>query len=402
MIRYAIPNNLSKQKARLHMHKKEVLELRKQYKPEECSITRICGCYVDGNKEIIAQSKDAFLSLPDEEIFKYLTIFKQTLSGTIGKNLINMEFPLEQEMPGGTQEFLLQLRDSKLQDDMLIEEFYQKIIDNYIYGENYYIILIHVAYDIPGKATDGSEMFDASDEVFDYILCSICPVHLSKEGLCYNPETNHIENRIRDWLIEPPVKGFLFPAFNDRSTDIHSLLYFSKQAEDLQPEFIENALGCIFPMSAGSQKNTFQSVIMNTLGNECEYDVIRNIHDNLNDIMFEAKESPEPPVLTKPELKRLLANSGVTNERMETFDANFDLIAGEKAEFLVPNIAETRKFSIQTPDVVIKVNPERSDLVETRVINGRQCLVIEMNDQVEVNGVLIRTVPAEEDENINN
>ena len=377
------------------MHKKEVLEIRKQYKPEECSITRICGCYVNGNKEIVAQSKDAFLSLPDEEIFKYLTIFKQTLSGTIGKNLINMEFPLEQEMPGGTQEFLLQLRDSKLQDDMLLEEFYQKIIENYNYGENYYIILIHVAYDIPGKSTDGSEMFDASDEVYDYLLCSICPVQLSKEGLCYNPETNHMENRIRDWLVEPPVKGFLFPAFNDRSTDIHSLLYFSKQAEDLQPEFIENALGCTFPMSAGSQKNTFQSVVMNTLGEECEYDVIRNIHDNLNDIIEEAKESPEPPVLTKPELKRLLSDSGVTEKRMETFDANFDHIAGEKAEFLVPNIAETRKFSIETPDIVIKVNPERADLVDTRIINGRRCLVIEMTDQVEVNGVPIRTVSTE-------
>ena len=377
------------------MHKKEVLELRKQYKPEECSITRICGCYVNGNKEIVAQSKDAFLSLPDEEIFKYLTIFKQTLSGTIGKNLINMEFPLEQEMPGGTQEFLLQLRASKLQDDMLLEEFYQKIIENYNYGENYYIILIHVAYDIPGKSTDGSEMFDASDEVYEYLLCSICPVQLSKEGLCYNPETNHMENRIRDWLVEPPVKGFLFPAFNDRSTDIHGLLYFSKQAEDLQPEFIENALGCTFPMSAGSQKNTFHSVVMNTLGEECEYDVIRNIHDNLNDILEEAKESPEPPVLTKPELKRLLSNSGVTEERMETFDSNFDHIAGEKTEFLVPNIAETRKFSIETPDIVIKVNPERADLVETRIINGRRCLVIEMTDQVEVNGVPIRTVPTE-------
>lgn len=372
------------------MHKKEVLEIRKQYKPEECSITRICGCYVNGNKEIVAQSRDAFLSLPDEEIFKYLTIFKQTLSGTIGKNLINMEFPLEQEMPGGTQEFLLQLRESKLQDDMLLEEFYQKIIENYYYGENYYIILIHVAYDIPGKSTDGSEMFDASDEVYEYLLCSICPVQLSKEGLCYNPETNHMENRIRDWLVEPPVKGFLFPAFNDRSTDIHGLLYFSKQAEDLQPEFIENALGCTFPMSAGSQKNTFQSVVMNTLGEECEYDVIRNIHDGLNDILEEAKESPEPPVLTKPELKRLLSNSGVTEERMETFDTNFDHIAGEKAEFLVPNIAETRKFSIETPDIVIKVNSERADLVETRVINGRRCLVIEMTDQVEVNGVPIR------------
>ena len=376
------------------MHKKEVLEIRKQYTPENCSITRLSGCYVNGNKEIVAQSKDAFLSLPEEEIFKYLTIFKQTLSGTIGKNLINMEFPLEQELPGGTQDFLLQLRNSKLQDDALIEQFYQKIIENYNYGENYYITLIHVAYDIPGKSTDGSEMFDASDEVYEYLLCSICPVHLSKEGLCYNPETNHIENRVRDWLIEPPMKGFLFPTFNDRSTDIHSLLYSTKQAEDLQPEFIENALGCTFPMSAGSQKSTFHSVVMNTLGEQCEYDIIRNIHEELNEMIEEAKESPEPPVLSKPEMKRLLKNSGITEERMETFDTNFDHIAGEKAEFMITNIAETRKFSIETPDIVIKVNPERSDLIETKFIDGKQCLVIEITDQVSVNGVPVRPVPA--------
>ena len=377
------------------MNKREVLEIRKQYKPEDCSITRICGCYANGNKEIIAMSKDAFLSLPDEAIFKYLTIFKQTLSGTIGKNLINMEFPLEQEMPGGTQDFLLKLRNSKLQDDLLIEEFFQKVIDNYYYGENYYIILIHVAYDIPGKSTDGSEMFDASDEVYEYLLCSICPVHLSKEGLCYNPETNQVENRVRDWLVEPPMKGFLFPAFNDRSTDIHSLLYSSKQPEDLQPDFIENALGCTFPMSAGSQKSTFHSVVMNTLGDECEYQVIRNIHDNLNEIIEEAKTEPNPPVISKPEMKRLLENSGLSDSQMQEFDSSFDSIAGEKTEFLITNIAETRKFSIQTPDVVIKVNPERTDLVETKVIDGKQCLVIEINDQVEVNGVPIRTIPNE-------
>lgn len=374
------------------MNKREILEIRKQYTPENCSITRICGCYVNGNKEIVAESKDAFLSLPDEEIFKYLTIFKQTLSGTVGKNLINMEFPLEQETSGGTQEFLLRLRDSKLRDDALTHEFFEKILSHYNYGENYYIILIHVAYDIPGKSTDGSEMFDASDEVFEYLLCSICPVTLSKEGLCYNPETNHIENRIRDWLIEPPVKGFLFPVFNDRSTDIHGVLYSSKQAEELQPEFIENVLGCTFPMSAGSQKSTFHAVVMNTLGEDCEYDVIRNIHENLNEIIEEAKESPEPPVLTKPEVKRLLANSGITEERIDSFDTNYDYIAGENAEFLVTNIAETRKFSIETPDVIIKVNPERTDLVETKMIDGKKCLVIEINDQVEVNGVPVRTV----------
>ncbi len=375
------------------MNKKEVLEIRKQFKPEDCSITRICGCYVDGNKEIVAQSKDAFLSLPDEEIFKYMTIFKQTLSGTLGKNLLNMEFPLEQEKPGGKQNFLLQLRSSKLQDDMLLEEFYQKIVEHYDYGENYYIILIHSAYDIPGKSTDGSEMFDASDEVFEHLLCAICPVHLSKEGLCYNPETNHVENRIRDWIVEPPVKGFLFPAFNDRSTDIHSLLYYTKKSEELQPEFIENTLGCTFPMSAGNQKDTFHAVVMNTLGENCDYEVIRNIHENLNEMIEESKEAPEIPVLTKPELKRLLANSGATDTCIEKFDTNFDSVAGEKTEFLVTNIAETRKFSIQTPDVVIKVNPERTDLVEKKMIDGKQCLVIEINDQVEVNGVPIRTVP---------
>lgn len=376
------------------MNKKEVLEIRKQFKPEDCSITRICGCYVDGNKEIITQSKEAFLSLPDEEIFKYLTIFKQTLSGTMGKNLLNMEFPLEQERPGGNQDFLLQLRNSKLQDDMLLEEFYQKIVEHYNYGENYYIILIHVAYDIPGKATDGSEMFDASDEVFEYLLCSICPVHLSKEGLCYNPETNHVENRIRDWIVEPPVKGFLFPAFNDRSTDIHALLYYTKKSEELQPDFIENALGCTFPMSAGNQKDTFQAVVMHTLGENCDYEVIRNIHENLNEIIEESKEAPELPVLTKPEMKRLLANSGAKNECIEAFDSSFDSVAGENTEFLVTNIAETRKFSIQTPDVVIKINPDRTDLVETRMIDGKQCLVIEINDQIEVNGVPVRTIPS--------
>lgn len=378
------------------MNKKEVLEIRKQYKPEDCSITRICGCYVDGNKEILALSKDAFLSLPDEEIFKYLMIFKQTLSGTIGKNLINLSFPLDQEHPGGGQDFLLQLRNSKLQDDLLLEEFYQKIIDHYVYGENYYIILIHVAYDIPGKSTDGSEMFDASDEVFEYLLCSICPVHLSKEGLCYNPETNHVENRIRDWILDPPVKGFLFPAFNDRSTDLHNLLYYSKKPEELQPDFIEQALGCTFQMSAGSQKDTFQSLVTYTLGEECEYDVIRNLHDNLQEILEETKDAPELPVLTKPEMKRLLAKSGANTDCMEHFDSNFDQIAGEKAEFLVTNIAETRKFSIETPDIVIKVNPDRADLVETKMIDGRQFLVIPMSDQVEVNGVRIRTVPAED------
>ena len=381
------------------MNKKEVLEIRKQYTHEKCSISRICGCYVDGEKNIKTQIKEAFLSLPEEETFKYFNIFKQTLSGTLGKNLLNLEFPLDAENPGGPQEFLLKLRDSKLQDDVLLEEFYQKVIENYYFPENYYIILIHVAYDIPGKSTDGSEMFDASEDVYEYLLCSLCPVKLSKPGLFYNTETNNIENRIRDWIVDPPAKGFLFPAFNDRNSDIHSMLYFSKQAEELQPEFIENRFGCtLIPLTAESQKETFNYLIEDTLGEDCDYEVVKNIHEHLTEMVEETKDSPDPLVLTKPDVKRLFELSGVPEEKMETFDQTFEAAAGEKASLLATNIASVRKFNIETPDVVIKVNPERTDLIETRIIDGKECLVITVNDHIEVNGVNVRTIAPQRDE----
>lgn len=372
------------------MIKKDVLEVRRQFTAENCAITRICGCYVDHEKNKKTELRKAFLSLPEEEAFKYFDIFRQTLSGTLGKNLLNMEFPLEQEMPGGTQEFLLKLRDSRLEDEMLVEEFYDKVIAHYLYEENYYIVLIHGAYDIPGKAKDGSEMFDASDEVYEYLMCSICPVKLSKAGLSYNAESNCIEDRTRDWVVEPTAGGFLFPAFNERSTDLHSVLYYSKKPEELQSEFIEQVLGSRIPMTAKTQKGSFQAVVMDTLGEDCGYDIVRNIHENLTELLEESKEASEPVELGRREVKRLLEESGVPTERMESFERGYADHVGEKNSLLISNIANARNFSIETPDVIVKVNPERADLVETREIDGRQCLVIAINDQVEVNGIPIR------------
>lgn len=374
------------------MNKKEILEIRKQFTPANCAITRICGCYVDHEKTKKMESKDAFLSLPEEEAFKYFDIFKKTLSGTVGKNMLNLEFPMEAEMPGGTQEFLLKLRDSKLDDDMLLEEFYDKVIAAYDYAENYYIILIHAMYDIPGKSSDGLEMFDASDEVYEYLLMSICPVSLSKAGLSYNAQDNRIQDRIRDWIVDAPANGFLFPAFNDRSIDLHSILYYTKKSEELQPELIDQLLGAKMPMSADTQKETFQMIIEDTLGEDGDYETVRNIHETLNDLIEEHKEEPEPLELDQTEIKKIFEQSGVDAEKMEDFDRNFEENAGEKASLLATNIAETRKFNIETPDVIIKVNPDRADLVETRVIDGRQCIVIPVDDHIAVNGINVRTV----------
>lgn len=369
------------------MNKKEISEIKKQFTPDNCAITRICGCYVDGEKNIKTKLKEAFLSLSEEEMFKYFDIFKKTLSGTIGKNLINMEFPLEQESEGGTQEFLLKLRNSKLQDDAILDSFYDKIIENYDYGENYYIILIHAVYDIPGKSSDGQEMFDASDEIYEHILCSICPVNLSKAGLCYNAETNHIEDRIRDWIVEMPDLGFLFPLFNDRSADIHGLLYYTKNTEQLRGTLIDELFGCHTPLSAGGQRDSFNALVEETLGEDCAYDTVMNIHGKLNEWMESQKDEPEPVVLTKSEVKRLFEECGVEDEKLESFDEQYEMTAGEQSSLMASNITNTRRFEIKTPDVVIHVNPERADLVETMVVDGRRCLVIPMEDNVEVNGI---------------
>ena len=370
------------------MNKKEISEIKKLLNDEHAVITRICGCYVDGEKEIKFTSKEAFHSLSEEESFKYFDIFKHTLSGTLGKNMLNMEFPLQEEKEGGKQEFLLKLLDSKLEDDEILNEFYQKVIDNYDYPSNYYLVLIHAVYDVPGKSTDGTEMFDASDAVYDYIICSICPVNLSKSGLSYDSESNSISERVRDWIVSAPANGFLFPQFNDRATDIHGILYYSKNPEELQSEFIDNMLGAVPPMSAKNQKETFNSIISNTLGEDADFETVKIIHENLNEMIEKNKEEPEPLVLTKYDVKQVFEDSHIPDEKLTVLDKQLDEV-GEQPSFVASNVVDTRKFNIEMPDVVIKVNPDRTDLVETRVIDGKQCLVIEVTDRIEVNGVSV-------------
>lgn len=374
------------------MNKKETLEIRKLFTQESSCLSRICGCYVDFNKEKVCSFQDAFLSLPKDEALKYYDLFKSTLSGTIGKQLLNMEFPTNQEFQGGTQEFLLQLRNSELKDDALNQAFYDKVIQAFDYAENYYIILIYGAYDVPGRSTDGAEMYDASEEVYPFLLCSICPVNRSKGGLSYLSESNCIGERVRDWIVEAPMKGFLFPAFNDRSADIHNVLYYTKNPEDSHPELIEQVLGSVTPMSPVNQKETFQSILMNTLGEDADYEVVSNIHENLNEMIAETKNNPDPLTLSKHEVKNLLEISGVPSQELQDFDHTYEEIAGPKTTLIASNLTNTKKLSIETPDIIIKVNSDRTDLIQTQYINGRQCFVITVDDHVEINGMSVKTM----------
>lgn len=392
------------------MTKQELSELKKLLTLRNCSITRICGCYVDGEKNKKAKLGQAFLSLPEEEMFKYFEILRKNYSGNLGRNLLTLEFPLESELsealapddetPEGpeawnTHEFLMRLRDSKLKDEALLEEYYDRIIENYEYVGNYLILIVHDVYDVPGKTSDRIEMEDASDEIYEYILSCICPVELSKPGLSYDAVENTFRNRVRDWVVSLPETGFLFPAFHDRSADIHSLLYYSKDSEELREGFVEQIFGCPLPMSADSQKEAFQTLVEDTLGEDCGIEIVKNIHDKFTELTEEHKESPEPLMLDKNEVKTILADCGVANDKLEDFDRHYDETAGESTSLFMSNVMNTRSFEVKTPDVVVKVNPDRTDLIETREINGRECLVIELGGDVVVNGITLKRRAAE-------
>ncbi|RHM14314.1 DUF4317 domain-containing protein [Lachnospira eligens] len=374
----------------LVMTRKELNEIKSQYTLEDCGILRLCGCYVDGERNKITQFNENFLNLPEEEKHKYFDIFKKTLSGTPGKNLVDMKFNVDAYADEGARTFLMNLRDSGLKDDRLLNEFYDRIINNYSYVGNYLILLINQVYDIPAVTTDNIEMDDASDEVYSYILCSICHVNLSKSGLGYDEEDNNFHDKKQNHMVDVPDVGFLFPAFNKRSADEDMTLFYTKDVSEFEDGLIDCLLDCAVPLPAKQQKETFTSLVNEALGEEADLEIVKNIHENLEQIIEEKKqESPAPVMLDKTEMKDLLEKSGVKEEKLENFEEHFEMAAGEHGKLVASNVSSGKKFEVKTPDVVIKINSDKTDIVSTQVIDGRQCLVIQIDERLEVNGISV-------------
>ena len=372
------------------MTRKELNEIKSQYTLEDCGILRLCGCYVDGERNKITQFNENFLNLPEEEKHKYFDIFKKTLSGTPGKNLVDMKFNVDAYADEGARTFLMNLRDSGLKDDRLLNEFYDRIINNYSYVGNYLILLINQVYDIPAVTTDNIEMDDASDEVYSYILCSICHVNLSKPGLGYDEEDNNFHDKKQNHMVDVPDVGFLFPSFNKRSADEDMTLFYTKDVSEFEDGLIDCLLDCAVPLPAKQQKETFTSLVNEALGEEADLEIVKNIHENLEQIIEEKKqESPAPVMLDKTEMKDLLEKSGVKEEKLENFEEHFEMAAGEHGKLVASNVSSGKKFEVKTPDVVIKINSDKTDIVSTQVIDGRQCLVIQIDERLEVNGISV-------------
>lgn len=311
------------------MKKKDILELKKRLKKDHCTFTKMCGCYVNGEKNIILNFRETFLNLEEDEYFKYLEIAKKVLSGTIGNNILELNFPPNENLENEKQLSLIQLKKSQLKDDALLQDFYKSIIDSYDYTGNFLILVFHDAYDVITKTTDNGKI-DESEEVYEYILCAICPVSLSDPGLRYFEEEKKIKPRIRDWVVDTPTLGFVFPAFINRGSDVNSVMYYTKNAKDPHPELMEKALGCSSKQTATIQKETFQTIIkdyINTDEKKAEKTFIE-IQENLNTMIDEYNEiyndtDGEPITLTQKNIQNLLIESGVPEESTTKIEQSY-------------------------------------------------------------------------------
>lgn len=373
------------------MNRKEIAEIRRRLNPDKNAISCIRGCYVNEKREIVSAFNYSLLSLPMEEQEKYLAIFKRTLAGVPGRNLIDIEFRPDQVMDDEAHQLLMGLRNTALTVDAGVEKLCRKIIDSLELEGNYLILMMHDAYDVPFRHTDENKSDLISEEVFNYMLVSICPVKLTKPALSYFSEDNAFHSRDLDWVVSGPELGFMFPTFDDRATNIYSALYFTRDAANAHDEFVDAVFHCDAPMPAAEQREVFQSVLEDTLDEDLSFEVVQTVHEQLRDMLqaHDQDKTAEPLTISRKEMSGMLQNCGVPEEKVAAFEEKYDAEFGQGMSLNAVNIAEPKKFELRTPDVVVQVKPERSDLIETRVIDGQRYILIRAEEGVEVNGVNI-------------
>lgn len=432
-----------------YMRKKDILELKKRFKKDHCTFTKMCGCYVNGEKNILLKFRETFLNLEEDDYFKYLEIAKKVLSGTIENNILELNFELNEEHVNEKQLEFMKLKNSQLKDDLLLDDFYNSIINNYDYEGNFLILIFHDAYDIITKTKDNAKL-DESEEVYEYILCAICPVELSKAGLRYFEEENSIKSRTRDWVVEAPSNGFVFPAFINRTTDVNSIMYYTKNAKDTHPELMENVLGCPSKQTNTEKKETFNDILRDALGpDEKKSDhFFMEIQESLNNKIEEHniihEDSETPIFLTDEVIQDILNESGVPDEITTKIEKSYAKSFGDTppvADILIDNKAlaakaqkkkeemlekqvrilenklerVTQDNSLNTEadvevdsnnlieenenntfndnlsevdnnyDIVLQVKPEKVSKIKSEIINGQKCIIIPVDEDEHTN-----------------
>ena len=373
------------------MNTKEIGEIRRRVRRDRSNMTAIYGCYVNDNKEMITQFRQSTAMMTENEADKYFGLMKRSLSGTLGKNLIDIVFKTSQVAGSEEHQLLMDLRKTGLKDDELRMKFYQKVIESTDLEGHFLILIGCDSYDVPFKSKDDETQADASNETYTYLLCAVCPVKQTKPTLHYVPENKEFHDGGITNVVSAPEFGFLFPAFDNRATNIYNALYYTHSSKDSHETFVDAVFNTRIPKPAAEQKKSFEALLTTALDDQCSMDVVQTVHDQLCQRIELHKESkvPEALLVSKEDVKEVLTSCGVSDDHLAKFSVDYDEAFGFEAELHPKNIIDDKHFEVKTPDVSIKVAPDRTDLIETRVIGGVKYILICAEEDVEVNGVSI-------------
>lgn len=372
------------------LNEKEVAEIRRRFNPQNTNIIGVHGCYVNENREIVAEFNQPLAALTQDETESMLALLKKLLSGGLDRNLIDIEFSNEQVLGGEEHKRLLKLRDSALCDEPELKALFSDIIETVRVEGAYLILAAADNYDVFTYREDGKKDED-STELFKYFLCGVFPVKMTKPQLSFAAFDNTFKNIVANSVITAPLLGFMFPAFDDRAANIYNALFYTKDSAANNSEIIDRLFKAEPPMPAAEQRETFNSLLNGVTNDENNLEIIKNIQDEIGGMITEHKESRErePLAVSRDDICDILRSADMSDEKIETFKAGFDESFGEKARLNPQNLVETKRLELTGADISIKINPERSELVETRVIDGVKYILIRADEEIEVNGVPI-------------
>lgn len=373
------------------MNDKELREVRKRFRPDQNNISHIRGCFVNEKKEIVTEFNESLALCPQEETESLLAIMKKTLSGSLGTNLIDLKFRTEQVRESDEHALLMALKRSELSDDDAVHELFFRIKENITLGGNYVILLAFDKYDYFEYGKDGEKNED-SFGVYNFFVCSICPIKHMKSAVSFHAYDNTFHTLSSDSLIGAPELGFIFPAFEYRQENIYGSLYYTHDITKNHTDFVKRIFDLELPMPAAVQKETFDECLSETMSGGCDFELLCSVQEQISEMIEEHKEekSAEPLRVSKNEIKNTLKYCGIEEEKLEEFDKLYDEQFGEKTEVAPQNIVDVKKLEVKMPDVTIKVNPKRRDLVSTQIINGAKYILIKADENVSVNGIDIK------------
>lgn len=371
------------------MTDRELREIKRRFRPDKSNISRIVGCFVNTNKEILYRINQP-LGLEDSAVSeKLLSVMRKVLTGAQGTSINSVDFSTKEVSEGAEHKLLMDMRASGLRDGDVLERFYRTVAESLELDTNYSILLAYDVYDVPERSSDG-ESVDSTKQ-FSYIICAVCPVKDAPEALTFREADSLFHASGAAGILSSPEVGFMFPAFDSRATNIYGASYYTRSKSTAYGDFTRRVFGHEPPMPPAHQKEAFADGLSEALSEECDLHLVRALHGVVGEMVEAHKESknPEPLTVTRHTVGEMLTSLGVEEEKVEKFGEAMDQSFGRGAAISPKNVISHNRFELKMPEVKITVSPEYRDYVSTKEIGGEKYITIKVTGPVEINGITV-------------